>query len=88
MTTTAEAPADIPAEEKKRPAESPLTERDVKKVIHAIEQVSSAPIDAASTSPTPLPELGSEEEDDASYYWHASTMAPLNTASAVSNPTP
>jgi hypothetical protein len=81
MNTPAHGPADIPFEEKKRPAESPpLSEREVKKIIQTIEQVSSAPIE--------LPELGEEDhEEDASDYWDASTMAPLNAASAVSNRT-
>lgn len=82
MNTSSDLPADIPSEEKKRPADSsPISEREVKKIIRSIEQVSSASIELPEQE-----EEGKDPKDDASYYWDASTMAPLNKASAVSKP--
>lgn len=84
-------PTDIPAEERKRLADdSPLNEREVKKIVQTIQQVSSAPVTVttADKSPAQLSGLDEEGQDDASYYWDASTVAPLNPASAVSRLNP
>jgi hypothetical protein len=74
-------------EERKRPADSPITERDVKRLTQSVQEASCPSREAAPISEPELDINGDDEEqqeDEGSYYWDPSTMSPLNSSSLVS----
>lgn len=81
----------------KNTADSPLiiSQRDVSHLIQSVPELLSPPPELSVGAPpvTRFPRYHTEEEQDEqqqqeeeedSYYWDVLTMAPLNTASAVS----
>lgn len=58
-----------------------LGQSEVDSIVQSVQQAAELPVQVAAT---PQHE-GGEEEEWASDYWDVSTMAPLNSASAVSS---